>query len=155
MKSSRRFRRWSSALLLPLSAACYTYTPLPSLAPVPDTHVALVLTDLGRVGAGPSMGAGVAKIEGALVGSTDSEYTLRITDVTDVRGRESRWNGERLSVRRAWVDNAYEKRFSKPRTYLLVGALTVGAATFIATRHLLGGGSAIQPPGGGGGGSNQ
>jgi hypothetical protein len=119
---------------------------------VPETRVALVLTDVGRVGAGNDMGPGVARLEGALVRSTDSEYTLRITGVTDIRGRESRWSGESFSVRRTWVSNAYERRFSKPRTYLLVGALTAGVATFIVTRHLLGFGSGTEQTGGGGSG---
>src|SRR5256886_10312831 len=37
---------------------------------------ALTLSDQGRVGTGPTMGAGVARVEGALIGSTDSDFTL-------------------------------------------------------------------------------
>jgi hypothetical protein len=150
MRSSR-LASWGSALLPALVAGCYTYAPLPTLEPVPETRVALVLSDAGRVGAGTSMGAGIARVEGALIGSTDSEYTLRIAGVTDIRGRESRWSGEQVSLRRTWVGNAYERRFSKPRTYLLVGALTAGFATFVVTRHLFGIGSPGQSSGGGGG----
>jgi hypothetical protein len=151
---SPRLCAWGSALLpaLPaLLAGCYTYTPLSTLEPVPETQVALVLSDVGRVGAGTSMGSGIARVEGALIGSTDSEYTLRIAGVTDIRGRESRWSGEQVSLRRTWVGNAYERRFSKPRTYVLVGALTAGLATFVVTRHLFGIGSLGGSPGGGGG----
>jgi hypothetical protein len=150
-----RPRPWASAPLLGLVAACYTYTPLPTLQPAPDTRVALVLTDVGRVGAGADMGPGVARIEGALVGSSDSAYTLRITGVTDIRGHESRWSGESFSLRRTWVGNAYERRFSKSRTYLLVGAVTAGVVAFVATRHLLGFGSGTDTPGGGGGTGQQ
>ena len=146
---SPRLRSWGSALLPALVAGCYTYAPLPTLEPVPDTQVALVLSDVGRVGAGASMGPGIARVEGALIGSTDSEYTLRIAGVTDIRGRESRWSGEQVSLRRTWVGNAYERRFSKPRTYLLVGALTAGVATFVVTRHLFGIGSLGSSSGGG------
>ncbi len=146
---SPRLRSWGSALLPALVAGCYTYAPLPTLEPVPDTQVALVLSDAGRVGAGASMGPGIARVEGALIGSTDSEYTLRIAGVTDIRGRESRWSGEQVSLRRTWVGNAYERRFSKPRTYLLVGALTAGVATFVVTRHLFGIGSLGSSSGGG------
>lgn len=142
---------WGAAPLLGVVAGCYAYAPLPTLEPMPETRVALVLSDVGRVGAGSDMGPGVARIEGALVRSTDSDYTLRVTGVTDIRGRESRWSGESYSVRRAWVGNAYERRFSKPRTYLLVGALTAGVATFVATRHLLGIGGGAESSGGGGG----
>ncbi|HKW42032.1 MAG TPA: hypothetical protein VJN39_12350 [Gemmatimonadales bacterium] len=151
MGLQRRLPRWGATPLVGLVAACYSYTPLPTLEPVPETRVALVLSDVGRVGAGPEMGPGVARIEGAVVGSTDSEYTLRITGVTDIRGHENRWSGESFSVRRTWVGNAYERRFSKSRTYLLVGFLTVGVATFAATRHLFGIGSSTETPGSGGG----
>ncbi|HEX9485807.1 MAG TPA: hypothetical protein VF976_01985 [Gemmatimonadales bacterium] len=146
---SPRLRSWGSALLPALVAGCYTYAPLPTLEPVPETQIALVLSDVGRVGAGASMGPGIARVEGALIGSTDSEYTLRIAGVTDIRGRESRWSGEQVSLRRTWVGNAYERRFSKPRTYLLVGALTAGVATFVVTRHLFGIGSLASSSGGG------
>lgn len=150
MGRPRRLHLWGTAPLLGVVAGCYTYAPLPTLEPVPETRVALVLTDVGRLGAGNDMGPGVARIEGAFVGSTDTDYTLHITGVTDIRGRESHWSGESFSVRRTWVSNAYERRFSKPRTYLLVGALTAGVATFIATRHLFGIGGGPESPGGGG-----
>ena len=152
---SPRLRWWGSALLPALVAGCYTYAPLPTLEQVPETQVALVLSDAGRVGAGTSMGPGIARVEGALIGSTDSEYTLRIAGVTDIRGRESRWSGEQISLRRTWVGNAYERRFSKPRTYVLVGILAAGFGTFVVTRHLFGIGSVAASSGGGGGSGQQ
>lgn len=145
----------SAALLGLLATGCYSYAPLPTLNPAPQSQVALVLSDVGRVGAGPIIGAGVARVEGAVVRSTDSAYTLRVVGVTDIRGRESRWSGESVSLRRTWVGNAYERRFSKPRTYLLVGALTAGFATFVATRHLFGIGGVAGSSGDGGGGNQQ
>jgi hypothetical protein len=145
-----------TAPLLVLLAGCYTYRALPALAPAPQTQVAIVLSDQGRVGIGPVMGSGIARVEGALVGSNDSEYMLRIAGVTDIRGRETHWSGESVSLRRSWVDNAYERRFSKPRTYALVGVLVAGFATIVVTRHLFGiGGPLVEPGGGGGGGSTQ
>src|SRR6266536_608299 len=61
-----------------LAAGCYTYAPLHTPEPLPETRVALVLSDQGRVGAGPNIGSRVARVEGALVGSTEREYTLRV-----------------------------------------------------------------------------
>lgn len=135
-----------------LLAGCYTYTPLQTLDPAPQQRVAMVLTDQGRVGAGPVIGAGVARIDGALIGSTDSDFTLQVAGVTDIRGTMSRWSRETITLRRSWVGNAYERRFSKSRTYLLAGALTAGFVVFAASRHLFGIGGGIEnlPPGGGG-----
>jgi len=155
MRGTRSRCALASAALPALLAGCYGYAPLATLDPVPQTRVALVLSDDGRVGAGPVMGPGVARVEGALLGSTDSGYTLRILGVTDIRGRDSRWSGESVSLRRTWIGNAYERRFSKPRTYFLVGALTAGFVTFVATRHLFGGGSLTESGNGGGGGNQQ
>jgi len=149
----RALPRWL-ALESVLLAGCYTYKPLQTLEPVPPAHVALVLSDQGRVGAGPNIGSGVARVEGALVGSTDSDYTLRVAEVTDIRGAQSRWTGEAVTLRRTWVGNAYERRFSRSRTYVLVGALSAGFVTFAVSRHLFGIGgpfSENNPPGGGGG----
>jgi hypothetical protein len=149
-------RSWRTVWLLAPLAGCYTYRPLPPLLePAPQTQVALVLSDQGRVGAGPIMGSGIARVEGSVIGATDSEYLLRIAGVTDIRGRESHWSGERVSLRRSWVDNAYERRFSKPRTYALVGALAAGFATIVVTRHLFGIGGPSPETAGGGGGSQQ
>ncbi len=148
-----------------LLVGCYSYTPLPVVAPAPRTRVALVLSDQGRVGAGPAVGSGVARVEGALLGSTDSDYTLRVaavTDiytlrvaaVTDIRGAKTRWSGETITLQRPWVGNAYERRFSKSRTYVLLGALAAGFVAFAVSRDLFGGGGPLieTPPGGGGGG---
>ena len=62
-----------TAALLPLALAgggCYTYTPLATPDPVPGTRVSLVLSDQGRVGMGPRIGQGVARVDGAIVGAS-------------------------------------------------------------------------------------
>ncbi len=83
----------SLGLVCVLLAGCYSYTPLQTLEPVPQARVALVLSDQGRVGAGPNIGAGVARVEGALVGSTDSDYTLatRTSGASHDRARTCWW----------------------------------------------------------------
>jgi len=148
-------RACSVALVSNMVAGCYMYTPLPTLVPTPQTSVALTLSDQGRVGAGPTIGAGVARVEGAVIGSTDSDFTLRVAAITDLSGRQSRWSGETVTLQRAWVGNAYERRFSRSRTYVLVGALAAGFVTFAVTRHWFGGGPVTENPGGGGGGNQQ
>lgn len=148
-----RIRALSFCLLPVIAAGCYTYRPLATLEPVPPARVALDLSDQGRVGAGPNIGSAVARVEGALVGTSDSAYTVRVASVTDLRGTQSHWTGETVALRRTWVGNAYERRLSKSRTLLLAGALTAGFAAFVATRSLLVGGGPLteSPPDGGGG----
>src|SRR6267143_3049600 len=64
--------------LLPVLAACYTSTPLALVAPASGTGVSLVFTDAGRVGAGPTLGGGLASIEGTLVRLTDTAFVVRV-----------------------------------------------------------------------------
>jgi hypothetical protein len=154
-RAGRRCLRPLGAGLLPLLAACYTYSPLAMVAPSPGTGVSLVLTDPGRVGAAATLGSGLVRIEGMLLRLTDTAFVMRVSSVTDVRGVQTKWAGETVSVDRGWVGNAYERHLSRSRTYFVAGAFTAGLAAFIATRTLGSGGPALQPPGGGGGGGAQ
>ncbi len=139
-------------LVAVLHVGCYTYTSLET-RPAPQTRVALVLSDEGRVGARTTLGAGVARVEGAVVDATDTDYTVRVAEVTDIRGGRTNWTGETVQVQRSFVASAFERRFSKSRTSLLIGAFTAGLVAFAATRDLFGGGGPlIENPGGGGGG---
>src|SRR5437879_2467770 len=110
------------ALVSNMVAGCYMYTPLPTLVPTPQTSVALTLSDQGRVGAGPTIGAGVARVEGAVIGSTDSDFTLRVAAITDLSGRQSRRSGETVTLQRAWVGKAKARRISVLLLYVIVCA---------------------------------
>src|SRR5439155_939935 len=95
----RSLRRSVGAGVVPVAlAACYSYTPLQTLEPVLQSRVSLVLSDQGRVGAGPAIGPGRARAGGALIGSTDSDHTLRVAGVTVIRGAQTRWSGETIRL---------------------------------------------------------
>ncbi len=138
-----------------LTSGCYSYTPVGSLTPPPSAELSLVLTDQGRVGAGNVLGPGLERVDGHVVRATDSAYVLRVERVTNLRGVQTAWRGETVTVARAWVGNTYERRFSRSRTYLIAGVSTALLATFIATHGFGLGGPILQNPGGGGGGSIQ
>ncbi len=135
-----------------LVAGCYTYTPVAGVTPAPDAELSLVFTDQGRVGAGSVLGSSLERVDGRVVRATDSAYLIRVARVTDLRGGQTQWRGETVSVARAWVGNTYERRFSPSRTYLIAGLCSAAVAVFIGTRAfgLTGRGS----PGSGGGGVN-
>lgn len=140
------------ALLVPvLLAGCYHYTPLATPDPAPGTKVALVLSDQGRVGLGPSVGAGVKQVDGAVVASSDTAYVVSVSDVVNINGGRSPWAGETVHVQRAFVANSLERRFSRGRTLTFAGGTAVAFVAFILSRSLLGfgGGEASNlPPGG-------
>lgn len=141
-------------MLSVLLGGCYTYTPLATLTPT-EGEVALTLTDQGRAAAATSLGSGIDRLEGKLIAATDTAYMLAVLRVRDIRGVETQWAGERVTVPRAWVANAYERHISRSRTYLAASAFTAAVAAFIASRALGGGGPTLQNPGGGGGGGQQ
>lgn len=142
--------RWSAACAAVLGAGCYTYTPVADVAPATNAELSLVFTDRGRVGADSVLGSSLERVDGRVVRATDSAYLLSVSRVTDLRGVQTPWRGETVSVARAWVGNSYERRFSRSRTYLLAGLCSAAVAVFIGTRAfgLSGSGS----PGSGSGG---
>jgi len=145
--------RWP-IIVLPaalVGAGCYTYTPLATPDPVPGTQVSLVLSDQGRVGMGPKIGQGAARVDGAVVGASDTAYVLSVSDVLGINGSRNAWAGETVEVRRAYVSNSLERRFSRRRTILASGGAAAAVVAFILTRNLLGlggGGASNLPPGG-------
>jgi len=92
--------RLGARLVPVLLAACYSYTPLATVAPTPGLRLSLALTDQGRVGVAPVMGAGLDRVEGTLVRVTDSSYVVQVASVTDVRGAVTKWVGETVTIER-------------------------------------------------------
>jgi hypothetical protein len=144
------------ALLSPFVVGCYVYQPLEAVRPTPSVEVALALTDLGRVESGHTLGPAVDRVEGRVEQATDTAYVLQVTRVRDLRGVVTKWSGETVTVPKAWVGKASQRRLSPSRTYLLAGAFTAGAAALIASVTLGVIGPTYQGSGGqGGGGNNQ
>lgn len=143
-----------TAALLPLALAgggCYTYTPLATPDPVPGTRVSLVLSDQGRVGMGPRIGQGVARVDGAIVGASDTAYVLSVSHILGINGNRNPWAGETVQVQRAYVANSLQRQFSRSRSFIVAGGAAAAVVAFILTRNLfgLGGGDASNgPPGG-------
>ncbi|MFL5576981.1 MAG: hypothetical protein ACJ79S_13530 [Gemmatimonadaceae bacterium] len=128
------------ALAAVLLAGCYVYVPPSSPEPAPGTPVALELNDQGRLGLAPTLGPALDRIGGTLVSRTDSAYTLRVSDVTTIRGERSTWTGERYQVPVAYVGRLRERRLSRSRTMLVGGAVLAAVGTFVLTRTVNGGG---------------
>lgn len=148
-------RRWLLCLAPAALGGCYTYSYAPSM-PAPGVRLALDINDMGRVALAEHVGPGVARIDGWVISSSDSEYTLRAERTIGLTGGTTPWNGEQVIVRRNWVGVAREKRFSPQRTAVLATTVTAGFVVFLATRGLLGSGngSPDTPGGSTGGGTN-
>jgi hypothetical protein len=150
----RRLRGGAALALVPaVLAACYTYRPAAG-APAPNTYLALVLNDQGRVGAGDQVGPAVARVEGTLVAATDTGYVVQVAAVEGISGARQRWGGELVTLRSDHVGNVLERRFATGRTIAAVVGFGGALVALIATRGLgvLGGGDGNGgPPGNGNG----
>lgn len=137
----------SLALALTLIAGCYTLQPAVR-APESGTVVALDITDAGRVALGGTIGPEIGQLEGRLISSENEEYLIAVTSVRFLRGGEQVWAGERVRLRKEYVGNAYERRFSKGRTIALGATVVAGVAAIVLTQDLFGFGlpDGRQPP---------
>lgn len=130
-------RLMGAGLLAGLLAACYSYRPV-AVIPGPETRVAVLLSDRGRVGASSQIGPHAARVEGSMVSSSDTGYLLAVSGVKPISGAWVRWTGETVSLRRDDVATLYERRLSKSRTALFVAGVTATLATAVFGFDLLG-----------------
>lgn len=135
-------------VVVPILAGCYTYVPLGATRPeaVPGTRLAIELTDVGRVGMAPQVGAEADRLEGVLIARSDTTYELGVSMLIGLWGAQSKWSGERVTVRSDYVRRMSVRRFSGWRTAVLVGGASAGFLAFVLTRNLLGGGSTPDSP---------
>ena len=126
---------------------CYVNVPLVGSRPEPASGARLVieLTDQGRVGMERQLGSEVAWFEGALVARSDTSYVLGVSSLWTVWGAQSRWQGERVTLRPDYVRRMSERRFSGGRTAAAVGVATAGLVALVLTRSLLGWGNDAGP----------
>jgi hypothetical protein len=139
------------ALLPALLGACYVYQPVPA-GLQPQQRVAVVLSDYGRFEASRQIGPQAMRVEGSIISSDDTAYLMSVSSVKPITGTWVRWSGEQVSMRRDYVAQMYERRFSKGRTALFSAAVTALFVLAVKT-HLFGIGAdqvPIVPPGGGG-----
>lgn len=139
----RRARRRAAilagtALFVAQTAACYTYVPRYGMQPSSGEPVALTITDQGRVALAEQVGAGVTRIAGRVVAAQDDSYVLSVDQIETIGSGTSHWTGERVSIRRDYVAGVQERRFSKGRTALAIGAAILGVGALILTASLTG-----------------
>lgn len=134
------------AFLSGVASGCYVNTPIVS-APQPGAVLNFDLNDRGRVGLGDNLGPAVLSIQGTLGSQTDSVYAIGVSQVGYLNGQSNKWNGEALTIPKAFVRDVSERKYSRTRTYLVAAAAAAGFVAFAASRNLLGLGSPDRAPG--------
>ncbi|MDH3291174.1 MAG: hypothetical protein OEO20_03815 [Gemmatimonadota bacterium] len=128
-------------------AGCYSYSVPGEVGPELGRTFAFEPTDQGRAALAAGIGSGTDRIEGVLVGLTDTTYSVRVARVVDIRGKVVRWSGEVVALGRDHISTVRERRRSAARTGIAIGAVTVGVVAFVATASLaVTGNETDQPP---------
>lgn len=127
-----------AVVVLPVLAGCYTLVPVASVQPAPGTKMRVLLNDEGRINTAQQVGPYTMSIDGQLVQASESNYVLAVTDVVDIRGAHSKWTGETVPLPKRYVMTTYERRFSTPKTVLVLGAVTAGFVALVASFNLFG-----------------
>jgi hypothetical protein len=109
----------------------------------------LDLNDRARVQLGDRIGPSAASIEGVVQPGSDSGYTINISSVKYLNGQTNQWSGERFQVSPGLVTQAWQRQFSRSRTWSLGVGIVAAIATVILKTDFLsntGGGQPTNPP---------
>jgi hypothetical protein len=136
----------SAAIML---CGCYASFPIDIAQAKPGTKLRVGLTDAGSDSLARYLGPGVESVDGKLLRSADTDVALGVTQISMRSGIDQYWKGESVVLPKYSVATVLERRLSKPRTFLLAGAIIAA----LASVKLSGvGGSSGAPNSHGGGG---
>lgn len=142
---ARRSRRGAAALALAsvhLLASCYTYVPRDvagvGAEATSGARVALDVNDAGRAALAPTLAPGITRVEGTLVAARRDTLVLALAGYSQIRRPATRLVGDTLRLWRGHLEGAAERRLSRRRTALVVGAGVAVVAAFLIGRGLSG-----------------
>lgn len=124
MRRITPFRRGLVVILAVLSNACYSYTSsgLGTATP-PQTRVAGQLTSRATADLEGSLGPDVERVEGTLNRVSGDSVEVRVQRTLNRRGEWTTWGGEPVAFSANDFATVGQRRFSRGRTALAVGAL--------------------------------
>src|SRR6186713_3259609 len=92
--------------VLPAALGCYAYAPLDTSTGVQaGEHVAVEITDRGRVELSGRLGSGVLRLEGTLTRTDSVELVMNVWRVAQISGPPSRWSGESIRFKREFASS--------------------------------------------------
>ena len=125
-----------AGVLILLLAGCYTYRPLPSVAPAAGERVSAQLTDQGSRDLAGQIGPDILHVDGEVAAVDSGGFELVVRQVESFRGIQSDWNGEKVRLPKSAVAGIQQRQLSLGGTGLMSGVL---AAAGYAIYRVLGG----------------
>lgn len=137
-----RSRARSFAVLFAVSqsvliSGCYRLQPISARELPAGMTVVVSITDAGRSALADRMGQDITSVQGRLIQRDTAGYLLAVQEVVTQRGGTQVWSNERVQIRNEYVNQAKERKFSRSRTALVVGAV-VGTVAILASTGLIG-----------------
>src|SRR6185503_1901087 len=112
----QRKRCVAMAGLAALQLGCYTAVPISGEMARMGSRVQLDLSDGGASNMASQVGPRTRTLMGDVTTTNDRELVLAVRSVTDVRGIESFWSGEQVTVPRTDIAAVREQRLSKRKS---------------------------------------
>lgn len=120
----RRYLFVSFAILF--VTGCYYYEPIDKPEPAAGSYLSATLNDAGTDTLSQTIGPDVRSIRGRLLTSDSQAMHLSVIGVTLHHGEDVTWKGENVTLYRRYVAGVEERRLSRPRTAIIVGAAIAG-----------------------------
>ena len=112
-----------------LLCGCYASFPIEMAQAKPGDKLRVELTDAGSDSLARYLGPGVQTVDGKLLRSSDTEVSLGVTQISMRSGIDQYWKGEAVVLPKYSLATVQERKLSKPRTFLLAGAIIVALAS--------------------------
>jgi hypothetical protein len=147
-----RARAERAVLLVALvsSGACYTYTAVEPNRSVAQERAEFRLNDEGRVLVVRALGPGVRRVDGRIVSSVDSVWTVQVFRLETIDGTTSTWTGEVVDIPFRAVAELTVRQLDRRRSMIAAAGVT-GAVAVLVSKGLFGGGFGFFGGGGDGG----
>lgn len=139
-RNTPRGRRVVVACISAFNLGCYTAVPISGESARTGTRISVELTDAGTVEMASQVGPRIHMLVGDVNVVSDSTIVLSMRSATDVRGVESLWQGEQVTVRRGDIASVGERQLSTGRTAVFSVIAVAGAFLIARAFGLLGGG---------------
>lgn len=105
----------------------------------------MVLNDRGRVAVSDKLGSAVDRVEGTITAQNADSYTVAVSQVYQLNGNSSKWEGEAVTIAKDATSGYRIHRFNQTRTVVLAVAIVAAAAVFLATVGLKASGTGDTP----------
>ena len=136
----RRARRVIIAGVAAFNTGCYTAVPIAASDARMGKRISVDLTDAGTVQMTSQVGPRIRSLTGDVATTTDGELVLALRSVSDVRGIESLWGGEQVTIPRTSIGGVTERRLSRGKTALFAVGMVAGLILAARLVGAIGGG---------------